>query len=179
MKTTNLNSRTVLDFSGYDWKMEHMRVGQGVAEGIHLLPNEHSGNDYSWNKAYIPGDVYSDLYYAGEIDDTAYGRNLGKAKWVQNYEWWYTYSFNVNTDHKDCHFTLLFEGIDYSCEIWFNTIYLGKHEGMFSSFKYDVTDLIDFNQPAAACNKILIKLDPPPKIKLILLELNTTLQVTT
>ena len=45
-------ARIVNDFSGYHWLMERMRIGQGVAEGIHLLPNELSGNDFSWNIAH-------------------------------------------------------------------------------------------------------------------------------
>ncbi len=159
----NLCARYVHDSSGYDWKMERMRVGQGVAEGIHLLPNEHSGNDFSWNRAFVPGDVYTDLYEAAEIDDPYFGRNMAKTKWVQDYEWWYTHSFNVPVEQKGKHFTLVFEGVDYSCDVWFNTKYMGRHEGMYSSFSFDVTDLIDFNQPHAPCNKILIKLDPPPK----------------
>ena len=164
VEETNFSTaRIVKDFSGYHWLMERMRPGQGVAEGIHLLPNELSGNDFSWNTAHVPGDVYTDLYNAGEIDDPYFGRNMGKAKWVQDYEWWYTHSFNVSEEMKDKNITLVFEGIDYSCEVWFNQTYLGKHEGMLSSFSFDITHLVDFNQPHDPANKILIKLDPPPK----------------
>lgn len=46
-----------------------MRVGQGVSEGIHLLKSELSGNNFSWNAAQVPGDVYTDLFLAGELDD--------------------------------------------------------------------------------------------------------------
>lgn len=155
--------RMVKDLSGFGWFMERMRIGQGVSEGIHELPNELSGNDFSWNVARVPGDVYTDLYNAGELDDPHYGRNMGRAKWVQDYEWWYTHSFNLPEEMHGKNITLVFEGIDYSCEIWFNTQYLGKHEGMMSSFKFDVTELIDEDQPHQPCNKILIKLDPPPK----------------
>lgn len=163
-KKINTNEvRIVNDFSGYHWLMERMRIGQGVAEGINLLPNELSGNDFSWNKAHVPGDVYTDLYVAGEIDDPYFGRNMGRAKWVQDYEWWYTYAFNISEEMQDKNLTLVFEGIDYSCEIWLNSKHLGKHEGMMSSFKYDITDLVDPAQPHDPVNKLYIKLDPPPK----------------
>ena len=161
--TQNDCPRYVHDTTGYEWLMERMRIGQGVEEGIHLLPNEHSGNDFSWNRVKVPGDVYTDLYHCNEIDDPYFGRNMARVKWVQDYEWWYTHSFNVPENTKDKRFTLVFEGVDYSCEVWFNRKYMGRHEGMFSSFSYDVTEFIDFNQPHAPCNKILIKLDPPPK----------------
>ena len=83
-KQTTTESRIVYDTTGYDWLMERMRIGQGVAEGIHLLPNEHSGNDFSWNRVLVPGDVYTDLYINNEIDDPYFGRNMARCKWVQD-----------------------------------------------------------------------------------------------
>ncbi len=155
--------RIVQDFSGMDWKMEKMRVGQGVAEGIHILNNEHSGNNFSWNQAKVPGDVYTDLYLAGEIDDPHFGRNMAKIKWVQEYEWWYNYSFSVHPDMEGKTIELVFEGVDYGCEVWLNTVYLGKHQGMFSTFSFDVTDLVSFTQVKDSVNLLTVKLDPPPK----------------
>lgn len=155
--------RVIQDFSGNHWLMERMRPGQGVAEGIGLLKNELSGNNFSWNAATVPGDVYTDLYHAGEIDDPFWARNMGKCKWVQDYEWWYNYAFNVSDEFKGKDITLIFEGVDYSCEVWLNGEYLGKHEGMMSQFKFDVTKYIDFNSPHVPNNLLAIKLDPPPK----------------
>ncbi|ONI44269.1 glycoside hydrolase family 2 [Candidatus Epulonipiscioides gigas] len=140
-----------------------MRVGQGVAEGIHLLKSELSGNNFSWNKGKVPGDVYTDLYLAGELDDPYFGRNMHKAKWVQEYEWWYNYAFNLDQSFGGKNITLVFEGVDYSCEVWFNQEYLGKHEGMFSSFEFDITDLVDWTSPHVPVNLLTVKLDPPPK----------------
>lgn len=163
IQLTSDAARQELDFSGYHWWMERMRVGQGVEEGIHKLPNEHSGNDYSWNIANVPGDVYTDLYNAGEIDDPHFGRNMGRAKWAGDYEWWYTHSFHLPETMRGKNLTLVFEGVDYSCDVWFNTKYMGRHEGMMSSFSFDVTDIIDEETPHTPPNKILLKLDPPPK----------------
>ncbi len=157
------SARIVQDLSGYHWKMEKMRVGQGKEEGLHLLKNELSGNDFSWNTGHIPGDVYTDLYLAGEIEDPNFGRNMGKAKWVQEYEWWYNYAFNVSEEMKGKRITLVFEGVDYSCEVWLNNEYLGAHKGMYSSFEFDVTDIVDFKQPHVPVNLLTVKLDPPPK----------------
>ncbi|MFI3238170.1 MAG: glycoside hydrolase family 2 TIM barrel-domain containing protein [Lachnospiraceae bacterium] len=158
-----VQGRVVQDFSGLHWKMEKMRIGQGVAEGIHMLKNELSGNDFSWNKALVPGDVYTDLYLAGEIDDPHFGRNMAKIKWVQEYEWWYNYGFNIDATMVGKNLTLVFEGVDYSCDVWLNEEYLGHHEGMFSSFEFDVTDIVSHKQPSTPVNLLKIKLDPPPK----------------
>ncbi|MFI3174602.1 MAG: glycoside hydrolase family 2 TIM barrel-domain containing protein [Bacillota bacterium] len=160
---SDVEGRITQSFSGFGWKMERMRIGQGKAEGIHKLKNELSGNDFSWNKARVPGDVYTDLCLAGEIDDPHYGRNMAKIKWVQDYEWWYNYAFSVNPGMQGKTITLDFEGVDYSCEVWLNTHYLGRHEGMFSSFSFEVTDIVDMTQNNVPVNLLTVKLDPPPK----------------
>ncbi len=161
--TTKVPGRVIQDFSGLHWKMEKMRIGQGVEEGIHELKNELSGNDFSWNKALVPGDVYTDLYLAGEIDDPHFGRNMAKIKWVQEFEWWYTYAFNIDEQMIGKDIKLVFEGVDYSCDVWLNNEYLGHHEGMFSSFEFDVTHILDHKQPHVPVNLLKVKLDPPPK----------------
>lgn len=157
------SGRCVQDLSGRNWKMEKMRIGQGVAEGIHLLKSELSGNNFSWNAASVPGDVYTDLYLAGELEDPYFGRNMHKAKWVQEYEWWYNRAFNVEEDMIGKDIQLVFEGVDYSCEVWLNGTYLGTHEGMYSSFSFTVTDHLIYSQPHVPVNLLTVKLDPPPK----------------
>lgn len=157
------SGRVIQDLSCKDWKMEKMRIGQGVEEGIHELKNELSGNDFSWNKGMVPGDVYTDLYLAGEIDDPHFGRNMAKIKWVQEYEWWYTRAFNIDEEMIGKEITMIFEGVDYACDVWLNQEYLGHHEGMFSSFEFNVTDIIDVKQPHVPVNLLKVKLDPPPK----------------
>ncbi|MGG1638976.1 glycosyl hydrolase 2 galactose-binding domain-containing protein [Paenibacillus sp. NRS-1760] len=89
-------TRITQDLSGHLWQMEKMRVGEGEREGFHKLPPELQGATYSWNYATVPGDVYTDLQRAGEIEDPYYGRNMHKAKWAQEYEWWYMTKFNVS-----------------------------------------------------------------------------------
>lgn len=158
-----VNGRIIKDFSGLHWKMERMRIGQGVAEGIHMLKNELSGNDFSWNKAKVPGDVYTDLYLAGEIDDPHYGRNMARVKWVQDYEWWYNYGFSIEEGMVGKNLTLVFEGVDFSCDVWLNQEYLGRHEGMYSAFEYDVTNIVNPKAAHTPVNLLKIKLDPPPK----------------
>lgn len=160
---SHTEGRVVMEFSNLNWKMAKMRIGQGIEEGIHLLKSELSGNNFSWNQGKVPGDVYTDLYLAGELDDPHFGRNMHKAKWVQEYEWWYTYAFNIDQSFGGKNITLSFEGVDYSCEVWFNQEYLGKHEGMFSKFEFDITDLVNWTTPPTPVNLLTVKLNPPPK----------------
>lgn len=156
-------SREVINLSGCRWQMERMRPGQGKKEGLHLLPAEYQGTHFSWNFATVPGDVYSDLHRANEIDDPFFGRNMHKAKWAAEYEWWYCHRFAVPESMNGKKIRIIFEGVDYSCEVWLNGTYLGRHEGMFSAFEFDITDIVSWADWRDGSNMLMVKLDPPPK----------------
>ncbi len=38
--------------------------------------------------------------------------------------------------------SLRFEGVYYAARVWLNSLYLGDHEGYFSAFEFDVTDVV-------------------------------------
>src|SRR5215203_4623040 len=38
--------------------------------------------------------------------------------------------------------SLRFEGVYYAARVWLNGLYLGDHEGYFSAFEFDVTDIV-------------------------------------
>ncbi|MGR5167480.1 glycoside hydrolase family 2 protein [Vibrio astriarenae] len=156
-------SRIELDLSGHRWQMERMRPGQGVIEELHLLPAEYQGTHFSWNFAKVPGDVYSDLHRANEIDDPYFGRNMHRAKWAAEYEWWYCRRFALPKEMQGKTISILFEGVDYSCEVWLNGHYLGSHEGMFSQFEFDITKAANFADWRDGSNMLMVKLNPPPK----------------
>jgi hypothetical protein len=63
------NGRVILDLSGQRWQMEGIRPGQGEREGFHRFFGEVCPSTFNWNGAEVPGDVYTDLWRAGEIDD--------------------------------------------------------------------------------------------------------------
>ena len=111
----------------------------------------------------MPGDVYTDLWRAGEIDDPHYGRNALRAKWAMEKEWWYRRRFAVAPEWKGKVVRLVFDGVDYSCNVWVNGKYLGQHEGMFSPFEFDVSSVLNYNGDSRA-NELVVRLDPPPRI---------------
>lgn len=152
-----------IDLSGIHWKMQKIRPGQGVIEGFHTMPSEYQGTFFNWNQAQVPGDIFTDLQRAGEIDDPYFGRNFGKAKWAQELEYWYFTKFHMPAEMEGQKINLLFEGVDYSCEAWLNGLHLGAHEGMFSSFEFDITQSVRFDEWLEGCNILMIRLDPPPR----------------
>ena len=110
-------SQSVRDLSGMNWKMKMMRPDAGVKVGLPQIPPEDI-ETLVWNSAKVPGDVYTDLWRAGAIEDPYFGRNSIKAQWVQHYEWWYSLQFNYQQPIKDEVIEIVFEGVDYSCEVW-------------------------------------------------------------
>jgi beta-mannosidase len=160
----NSEGQVVQDLSGYRWKLKRMRPGQGVKQGLQELPRTDI-ETLVWMPAHVPGDVYTDLWKAGAIDDPYFGRNSMKAQWVMLDEWWYALQFNVSEDLTGKVVRLEFEGVDYRCEVWLNGQYLGSHEGMFSPFSFDVSHSVvsdkDWHQGR---NMLMVKLDPPPQV---------------
>lgn len=155
----------VRDLSGMKWKFKMMLPGEGVKKGLHKLPSEDI-ETLVWNNARVPGDVYTDLWKAGVIDDPYFGRNSVRAQWVQQYEWWYAYQFDMKEISEEEVVELVFEGVDYSCEVWLNGHYLGAHKGVFSKFSFDITDKLRTHAYNAqkGRNMLMIKLDPPPQV---------------
>lgn len=152
------------DLSGYRWKLKRMRPGQGVQEGLHQLPPGDIETSV-WIPARVPGDVYTDLWKAGAIEDPYWARNSMKAQWVMLDEWWYSLQFNVSEDLTGKIVRLEFDGVDFSCEVWLNGHRLGSHKGMFSPFSFDVTGVVISDKHwHKGRNMLMVKLDPPPQV---------------
>ncbi|MEO8174741.1 MAG: sugar-binding domain-containing protein [Sediminibacterium sp.] len=158
------NSQLTQDLSGFKWKMKMMLPGEGVKAGLNKLPPEDI-ETLVWNSAHVPGDVYSDLWKVGVIDDPYFGRNSVRAQWVQQYEWWYSCQFNVTQDLSDKVVRLDFESVDYACDVWLNGEYLGNHEGAFSSFSFDINKMLRSSKDRLkSSNLLMVRLAPPPAV---------------
>jgi beta-mannosidase len=147
--------RHEIDLAGDDWRLSGIRPGQGEKEGF-------EGKDFwdrGWLTAAVPGDVHSALLANGAIDDPYFGMNSQKQLWIPEMEWWYRKSLVVPSAWKGKTIRLLFSGVDYDATFWFNGVRIGRHEGMFSSFEFDVTRLAAPDES----NTLAVKLSPPPR----------------
>ncbi len=165
--------RVEQNLSNFQWKMKMMLPGEGVKQGLHdLFPEDKEIS--AWNPASVPGDVYTDLWIAGGIDDPYYGRNTIKSQWVQHYEWWYALQFKMNKDVTGKHARIYFDGVDYSCEVWLNGHYLGSHEGAFDGFSFEVGDYLRVgNDNRSGANMLTVKLNPPTHVNTVLAGMKT------
>ena len=155
--------KIVLDLCGNNWQMEGIRPGEGVKIGFHELNFDITGDSFNWIYAKVPGDVYTDLWRAGRLDDPHFGRNSLKAKWVPENEWWYKRQFDVPKEMNGKRIQLVFDGVDFGCDVWLNGSFLGSHEGMFSKFKFDVSKTIKFERLRFGTNVLMVRLHPAPR----------------
>ncbi len=155
---SQISDKLAYDLGGFGWEMEGVLPGEGIKKLFHQIEPD-------CGSASVPGDVYTDLWRSGRIDDPHVGRNGQKAKWIMDYEWWYFKQFNLPEEMEGKEIRVMFEGVDYECDVWFNGEYLGNHQGAYSRFDFDITDLV---KPTTARerrdnNMLAVRLAPPPR----------------
>ena len=148
--------------SGADWTVASFEPGQGVkqrafAEGY---PAERAFS------AIVPGDVHWDLERAGQLPPLYVADNSKQAAWVGGKEWWYRKEFRLRDASGKAYerlaqgqrFRLCFDGVDYECDVYLNGQLLGQHEGQFTPFSFEVTEVLRFDRP----NMLAVRLYPAP-----------------
>lgn len=130
-----------LVLSGDDWQIASFEPGQGI--GRRAFAEGYPETEAI--AATVPGDVHGDLERAGKIPPIFYGLNSQKIGWVAGKEWWYRKKFVVTPQWKGKTVRLRFESVDYLTEVWLNGRLLGRHEGQFTPFEYDVADSLRYD----------------------------------
>ena len=110
-----------------------------------------------WYNATVPGTVLRTLVNQGVYPDPYYGlNNLSIPEDLCRKDWWYRCSFNLSEEMLEKgSLELLFNGINYKADIWFNGQKLGNIAGAFIRGRFDITDL------ASAENTLAVHIYPP------------------
>lgn len=149
-----------VDLSGTEWQVAHSLPSE-FNPTVDVIGRISSGEMLGpdWIPATVPGDVQSDALDAGLISDINYGLNSRSAEWTYQRDWTYYRSFTVSkpTPHKDRLF-LCFGGVDYVCDVFLNQHWLGRHEGAWSPFEFEVTNIIRFD----ARNDLVVVVEHAP-----------------
>ncbi len=127
-----------LVLSGEDWTAAAFEPGQAVqerafAEGYptaRALP------------ATVPGDIHWDLERAGQVPPIYYGTNSQAIGWVAGKEWCCRKTFPVPPGWQSKRVRLQFDGADYLADVWLNGQFLGRHEGQFTPFEFEVAEVL-------------------------------------
>ena len=143
-----------LSLSGADWYIQADAAGAGEAEG---LPSANVPAE-GWIPATAPGNIQSDLEAAHELNPLWYGAGDPRLADVAQKDWWYRRDFDAPAAWRGKRLRLVFDGVDYSCEIWLNGRRLGAHAGMFRRFGFDVADII---KPGEV-NRLAVKIERIP-----------------
>jgi len=68
---------------------------------------------------------------------------------------WYQRRFYVPRDYSGKKAWMIFKGAGYITRVWLNGIFVGEHEGSYTQFKFDVTNVIRYGD----WNLIVVKID--------------------
>ena len=127
-----------------------------ITSGWELCEGDKVMTD-DWYNATVPGTVLRTLVDQGVYPDPYYGlNNLAIPEDLCRKDWWYRCSFSLSEDMlaKET-LELLFNGINYKADIWFNGQKIGNIAGAFIRGRFDITEL------AKAENSLAVHIFPP------------------
>jgi len=100
-------------------------------------------DDESWYDVSVPCTVMGGLLENGVYEDPFFGLNLQNIPKF-NLSTWYRTEFETTQDMYGHTITLLFKGLNYRANVWFNGVKIGDYQdivGTFRWFKFDITSL--------------------------------------
>ena len=127
-----------------------------ITSGWELCEGDKVMTD-QWYNATVPGTVLRTLVDQGVYPDPYYGlNNLAIPEDLCRKDWWYRCSISLSEDMlaKET-LELLFNGINYKADIWFNGQKIGSIAGAFIRGRFDITEL------AQAENTLAVHIYPP------------------
>jgi beta-mannosidase len=92
-----------------------------------------------WLPAQVPGNIQADLESAHELTPLWYGEGDPRLWDVARKDWWYATDFDAPAALEGKRTTLVFDGVDFECEVYLNGRRLGANKGMFRRFWFDAS----------------------------------------
>lgn len=150
-----------LSLSGSDWYIGEDAARIGEAEGLHSAEAPAPG----WIPATVPGNIQADLERAHQLKPLWYGAGDPRLTEVAQKDWWYRRDFVAPAAWAGASLKLVFDGVDYACDVWLNGQRLGANAGMFRRFGYDVAGIIEPGET----NRLAVRIERiPPELAHIL-----------
>jgi hypothetical protein len=131
-----------------------------ISDGWELASNTQLiENQDDWMNATVPGTVLTTLVEQGVFPDPYFGlNNLAIPDTLCRMDWWYRNVFNFPPNATGERIRLIFNGINYRAEIFFNGKKVGNIEGAFIRGEFDVTSLMQ----KTGKNTLAVHILPPP-----------------
>lgn len=150
---------------GKDWQLIHLLPTEWVWRQVWKEdwdPQQPAAAG-QWIQGTVPGDVISDAQDAGLIPDPYVDMQSRSCEWTSERDWLYRKTFTVPAEMQGKTMRLHFDGVDYTCHVYLNGEWLGKHEGMFTPFEFDVTNRIRHDQS----NTLLVVVEHKPPVEAV------------
>ncbi|MDP4209318.1 MAG: glycoside hydrolase family 2 TIM barrel-domain containing protein [Bacteroidota bacterium] len=141
-----------------------IRGGWELAEASKVIASQQSlfhpqYNTSEWYNATVPGTVLSTLVDQGVYPDPYFGlNNLAIPESLCRTDWWYRTSFKLPAGNENKIVWLLFNGINYSADVWLNGKQFGAIRGAFIRGEFNATDLLKRDGE----NILAVHILPPP-----------------
>lgn len=108
-----------------------------------LVRSDWQNLNGQWDYAILPKGSLPETGFAGKITVPfpveSYLSGVQKEVGPEN-ELWYEKSFDLSLDRKGKRVLLHFGASDWETEVWVNGTSIGKHQGGFDAFSFDITD---------------------------------------
>ncbi len=126
--------------------------------GAWTLTDLDSLQQYS---AQVPGTVHTDLLMNHAIEDPYYGYQEEKLKYLEEKNWRYSRTFELDSDLLNSpHLELLCKGLDTYSKLYINDALVGQSSNMFRPWKFEIKPFVKIGK-----NKIRIEFTSPFKAK--------------
>jgi beta-galactosidase len=123
----------------YQWKFKREEVQNGHKTAL---------NDKDWHVVNIPHD------YNGGSDGKhfdvfmgRFNRNDTDKRMMYKGPGWYRVEFFLEEKFKDKRIFIEFEAVSLEARVWVNGKFAGVHQGGYTAFSLDITDLVQFGKP--------------------------------
>jgi beta-mannosidase len=77
---------------------------------------------------------------------------------------WYRRHFQIDRSLKGKVIQLVFDGVDYTGDVWLNGHYLGFHEGYFQPFRFVVSEQLNYGSDNILAVKVNSPIEEPEKV---------------
>ncbi|MGQ1910741.1 glycoside hydrolase family 2 TIM barrel-domain containing protein [Marinifilum sp. RC60d5] len=104
-------------------------------------------DDSNWRTLNVPHDWSIEQEFSKE--------NAHENAWLPGGVGWYRKQFKLKQEDKDKHFEIQFDGVYRHAQIWVNEKYVGVQYDGYTSFYFDITSFLKFNEP----NTIALRVD--------------------
>jgi len=121
-----------LKLSGRDWFLHEGTANLSVADV----------RSTGWIPARVPGSVQSDLEAAHLLKPLWYGTGDSRLEDVPRKDWWYRLDFALPRGSEGKRARIVFDGVDFECEVWLNGQWLGNHAGQFGRFGFEASHVL-------------------------------------